>query len=85
MPYKKDPLYLSVTWGRIGATVLLMIAFALGGAGLVFSEALQSMAFDAINQILIGAGIILTIISKIRESKKIDQADEELRTAYKEE
>jgi hypothetical protein len=78
MPYKKDPMYLSVFWGRIGTAVLLLIAFTLGAAGFVFSEALQSQAFDAINQILIGAGTLLVIVSKIRESKKIDQAEEDL-------
>jgi hypothetical protein len=78
MPYKKDPMYLSVFWGRIGTAVLLLIAFTLGAAGFVFSETLQSQAFDAINMILIGAGTLLVIISKIRESKKIDQAEEDL-------
>ena len=73
MPYRKDPLYISAVWGRIGVAILLMVAFALGGAGFIFSEALQSQAYDAINMVLVGVGTILVIISKVRESKKVDE------------
>ena len=73
MPYRKDPLYISATWGRIGAALLLLVATALQAAGYTFSLEAQEELFNAISTILGAGALILVTVSKVRESKKLNE------------
>ena len=78
MPYKQDSNVVSLFWGRIGAAILLLISVVLQGFGYTFGAEDQSMVFDAISSVLAAVALIQITFSKIRESKKVDQAELEL-------
>ena len=74
MPYKQDTNTFSLFWGRIGAGILLLISVGLQGFGYTFGAEDQAMVFDAISSVLAAVALIQITFSKIRESKKVDQA-----------
>jgi hypothetical protein len=76
MPYKKDPWIVSAIWGRIGAAVLCLVAFALGLLGYTFGPEDIESTEALITSILAGVGGVLAIASKIRESKKTEDDNE---------
>ena len=78
MPYKQDTNTFSLFWGRIGAAILLLISVGLQGFGYTFGAEDQAMVFDAISSVLAAVALIQITFSKIRESKKVDQAELEL-------
>ena len=78
MPYKQDSNTVSLFWGRIGAAVLLLISVALQGFGYTFGAEDQAAVYDAISSILAAVALIQITFSKIRESKKVDQAELDL-------
>lgn len=69
--YNKDSWIVSLVWGRIGASVLALVAFGLGMAGYQMDMDQQKMVFDVIASIFAGGAGILSIVSKVRESKKV--------------
>jgi len=75
MPYRQDSTTFSLLWGRIGAAVLLLVAVALQAAGFTFAAEAQAAVFDAVSGILAGVALIQVTISKIRESKKLNEPD----------
>ena len=78
MPYKQDSNTFSLFWGRIGAAILLLISVALQGFGYTFGAEDQAAVYDAISSVLAAVALIQITFSKIRESKKVDQAELEL-------
>ena len=78
MPYKQDTTTVSLFWGRIGAAVLLLTSVALQGFGYTFGAEDQAAVYDAISSILAAVALIQITFSKIRESKKVDQAELDL-------
>ena len=78
MPYKQDTNTVSLFWGRIGAAVLLLTSVALQGFGYTFGAEDQALVFDAISSVLAAVALIQITFSKIRESKKVDQAELDL-------
>jgi hypothetical protein len=70
MSYTKDPVGLSLIWGRIGAAILAIIAFVLQLFGYALSPEDQATGAQAIQTILSGLIPVLIIASKVRESKK---------------
>jgi len=78
MPYKQDSNTVSLFWGRIGAAVLLMISVGLQVFDYTFSPEDQALAFDAISSVLAAVALIQITFSKIRESRKVDQAELDL-------
>jgi len=75
MPYRQDTTTISLLWGRIGAAVLLLIATVLQGFGYTFDLPAQEAVFDAVSAVLGGVALILVVISKVRESKKLNEPD----------
>ena len=78
MPYKQDSNVVSLFWGRIGAAVLLLISVALQGFGYTFGAEDQAAVYDAISSILAAGALTQVVISKVRESRKVDQAELDL-------
>ena len=78
MPYKQDSSTVSLLWGRIGAAVLLLTSVALQGFGYTFGAEDQAAVYDAISSILAAGALIQVVISKVRESRKVDQAELDL-------
>jgi len=78
MPYKQDTNTVSLFWGRIGAAVLLLTSVALQGFGYTFGAEDQAAVYDAISSILAAGALIQVVISKVRESRKVDQAELDL-------
>ena len=78
MPYKQDSNVVSLFWGRIGAAILLLISVALQGFGYTFGAEDQAAVYDAISSILAAGALIQVVISKVRESRKVDQAELDL-------
>ena len=78
MPYKQDSSTVSLFWGRIGAAILLLISVGLQGFGYTFGAEDQAAVYDAISSVLAAVALIQITFSKIRESKKVDQAELEL-------
>ena len=78
MPYKQDSNVVSLFWGRIGAAILLLISVVLQGFGYTFGAEDQAAVYDAISSVLAAVALIQITFSKIRESKKVDQAKLEL-------
>ena len=78
MPYKQDSNTVSLFWGRIGAAILLLISVALQGFGYTFGAEDQAAVYDAISSILAAGALIQVVISKVRESRKVDQAELDL-------
>ena len=74
MPYKQDSNVVSLFWGRIGAAVLLLISVALQGFGYTFGAEDQAAVYDAISSILAAGALIQITISKVRESRKVEEA-----------
>jgi len=74
MPYKQDTNTFSLFWGRIGAAILLLISVGLQGFGYTFGAEDQAMVFDAISSILAAGALIQITISKVRESRKVEEA-----------
>ena len=74
MPYKQDSNTVSLFWGRIGAAILLLISVALQGFGYTFGAEAQSAIYDAISSVLAAVALIQITISKVRESKKVEEA-----------
>ena len=72
MPYKKDPFVVSLFWGRIGAVLLALIAFALGLFGYAMTPEDVETGNELITGIFAGIAAVLILISKIRESKKAE-------------
>uniref|UniRef100_A0A6M3LEE9 Uncharacterized protein n=1 Tax=viral metagenome TaxID=1070528 RepID=A0A6M3LEE9_9ZZZZ len=70
MSYIKDPVGLSLIWGRVGAAVLALIAFGLGIWGYTLSPEDQASAAELIGSIMAGVAGLFAIISKVREGKK---------------
>ena len=71
MSYEKDSWIVSAVWGRIGAGVLALGAFVLGICGYTLSPEEQKTVLDLVMALIAGAGGLLAIISKVRESKKV--------------
>ena len=78
MPYRQDPYYISALWGRVGSAILILVATILQGFNFAFDFELQEAFFNHVSLVLYNAGGVLAIISKIRESKKVAQADLDL-------
>ena len=74
MPYRKDSNAVSLFWGRIGAAILLLISVALQGFGYTFGAEDQAAVYDAISSILAAGALIQITISKVRESRKVEEA-----------
>ena len=74
--YEKDSFTISLLWGRVGAAVLGLAAFVLGIWGYSLSAEEQSNAVELIAGLIAGAGGILALVSKVRESKKVNKTDE---------
>jgi len=74
MPYRQDTTTVSLFWGRIGAAILLLISVGLQVFDYTFSPEDQAMVFDAISSVLAAVALIQITFSKIRESKKVNQA-----------
>ena len=74
MPYKQDSNVVSLFWGRIGAAVLLLISVALQGFGYTFGPEDQAMVYDAVQSVLNAGALIFIVASKVRESKKVEEA-----------
>lgn len=72
MSYQKDPWYVAV-WGRLGASVLALTAFALGIRGYTVGPEEIATVETLITSLLAGVAGVLAIISKVRESKKAAQ------------
>lgn len=70
MSYIKDPVGISLIWGRVGAAVLALVAFGLGMIGYTISAEDQASLSNIITTILAGLAGLLAIVSKVRESKK---------------
>lgn len=70
MDYIKDPVALSLFWGRIGAAVLSVAAFGLGILGYTLTAEDQASLGSVIQTVLGGVATVLIIVSKVRESKK---------------
>lgn len=73
--YTKDSKTLSTLWGRTGAAILTLLATALAGFGYTFGEEMQTQVFETIGGIFAGLAFLQISASKIRESKKIKEAD----------
>jgi hypothetical protein len=78
MPYRQDPYYASMLWGRIGSAILILTATVLQGFNFAFDFETQEVLFNHISLVLYNGGGILAVLSKIRESKKVEEADLEL-------
>ena len=74
MPYKQDSNVVSLFWGRIGAAILLLISVGLQVFDYTFSPEDQAMVYDAISSVLAAVALIQITFSKIRESKKVEEA-----------
>ncbi len=72
MPYRKDPLWLSTVWGRVGASVLALLGALLMLFGVPFTEADQQEIYNSVGAIMAGAGGLLAFISKYREKQKLE-------------
>jgi len=72
MSYEKDSWIVSVVWGRIGAGALALGAFVLGLVGYTLSPEDQQTALALVTALIAGVGGMLAIISKVRESKKVE-------------
>lgn len=72
MDYIKDPTMVSVLWGRIGAAILALVAFALGIFGYTLTPEDQTSLATLIGSILTGLAGVLAIVSKVREKKKVE-------------
>jgi len=83
MPYAKDSTGFSLLWGRIGAAVLLLAATGLSVLGYTFSTEAQADVYEAVASILAALALLQVAYSKIRESKKVDQAEEDLEALNK--
>jgi uncharacterized membrane protein len=71
--YKKDSTTVSVLWGRSGAAILLLVSMVLGGFGFTFAEDDQAAIFEAVSTLLAAIALIQVRLSKIRESKKLEE------------
>jgi uncharacterized membrane protein YeaQ/YmgE (transglycosylase-associated protein family) len=71
MVYKQDPLMYSLLWGRVGASIALLLSIVLQLFGLTFAHEDQQAFVDAVSGALVCIGTIQVIVSKIRESKRI--------------
>ena len=78
MPYKQDSNIVSLFWGRIGAAILLLISVGLQVFDYTFGPEDQAAVYDAISSVLAAVALIQITFSKVRESKKVDQAKLEL-------
>lgn len=68
--YTKDPVVISVVWGRLGAAILALVAFLLGIFGYTLAPDDQASLSEVIGALLAGVASVLAIASKVRESKK---------------
>ncbi len=73
MPYRKDPLWLSTVWGRVGSVVLSVLGAILMILGVPFTEADQQELHSNIGALMAGAGGLLAFISKYREKRKAEE------------
>lgn len=71
--YQKDSWIVSAIWGRIGAAIIALVAFALGTVGYVVTPDDQEAAYTLVAGILAGIAGVLALVSKIRESKKVEE------------
>ena len=75
MPYRQDANTVSLFWGRTGAAILLLTSVVLQSFGYTFGPEDQAEVFNAIQLILLNAGaLVLIVLSKIRETKKVNEA-----------
>jgi len=62
-----DSFKASAIWGRVGASILCIIALALGFFGYQMEATEQAAMVEAVGLILTGLAAILAFVSKIRE------------------
>lgn len=67
---KADSWKGSLLWGRLGGSVLVLIAFTLQSIGLEFDADAQQAVYDSITGIFAAIGVILPVVSKIREQMR---------------
>ncbi len=73
MPYRKDPLWLSTIWGRVGSFVLSVLGVILMLFGVPFTDADMGELDKNIGALMAGAGGLLAFISKYREKRKAEE------------
>lgn len=72
--YKIDSTSVSLLWGRTGAAILLLVSVGLGIFGYTFGEDDQVAVYEIIASILTALGLGQVVVSKVRESNKVEQA-----------
>ena len=69
--YTPDSFIASVVWGRLGAALLMIIAFGLSVFGYTLSTDDQAALNGIITAGIAGVATIINIVSKMRETKKV--------------
>lgn len=67
---KSDTWLGSLLWGRLGASILMVLGIGLQAYGYEFSADQQQAVFQIISTILGGGGALMAIFSKVREKKR---------------
>lgn len=64
---KHDSIKASLVWGRIGGAVLCLVGVALNSFGVEFGSDEQQAVVDHVDAMLVTAGALMAIVSKLRE------------------
>jgi len=69
---KVDSIMVSAMWGRVGAAILMFVSIGLNAIGFEFTSEDQGAANTIIVSVIGLAGAGMALVSKIRETKRIE-------------